>query len=84
MIAAFPDDDGTVPTNVVEFPTVHPETEYIVDYAALLGPIVLDYVNVFYDIANREKPLRHHIILHARLPLPSEPIHTLLRMFPYA
>ncbi|KAK4889407.1 hypothetical protein LTR27_011751 [Elasticomyces elasticus] len=44
MFAALPREGGSLPATLFEFPTLRPATDYIVDYDALFGPTVYDYV----------------------------------------
>ncbi|KAK4956667.1 hypothetical protein LTR10_006194 [Elasticomyces elasticus] len=44
MFAALPREDGSLPATLFEFPTLRPASDYIVDYDALFGPTVYDYV----------------------------------------
>ncbi|KAH8596190.1 alpha-L-rhamnosidase [Bisporella sp. PMI_857] len=50
MFAALPREDGTLPACVFERPNLAPASDYIVDYDALFGPTVYDYVVASGDI----------------------------------
>jgi alpha-L-rhamnosidase len=43
LFAALPREDGSLPACLFEKPKLTPATDYIVDYDALFGPVVLDY-----------------------------------------
>ncbi|KAL3422640.1 alpha-L-rhamnosidase [Phlyctema vagabunda] len=44
LFAALPREDGSLPACLFEKPKLTPASDYIVDYDALFGPIVYDYV----------------------------------------
>lgn len=50
LFATLPREDGSLPACVFEKPKLAPATDYIVDYDALFGPMVLDYALASGDI----------------------------------
>jgi alpha-L-rhamnosidase len=50
LFAALPREDGSLPACLFEKPKLTPATDYIVDYDALFGPVVLDYTIASGDI----------------------------------
>jgi alpha-L-rhamnosidase len=50
LFAALPREDGSLPACVFEKPKLTPATDYIVDYEALFGPVVLDYALASGDL----------------------------------
>jgi alpha-L-rhamnosidase len=51
LFAALPREDDSLPACLFENPKLTPATDYIVDYDALFGPTVYDYVCASGDIA---------------------------------
>lgn len=51
LFAAVPRDDSSLPAAVYEFPKLRRAPDYIVDYDALFGPTVYDYVLASGDMA---------------------------------
>ncbi|KAH8587957.1 bacterial alpha-L-rhamnosidase domain-containing protein [Bisporella sp. PMI_857] len=50
MFAALPREDGSLPACVFEKPKLAPASDYIIDYDALFGPTVYDYVVASKDL----------------------------------
>ncbi|PVH75607.1 glycoside hydrolase family 78 protein [Cadophora sp. DSE1049] len=50
MFAALPREDGSLPACLFEKPKLAPASDYIVDYDALFGPTVYDYIVASGDL----------------------------------
>lgn len=50
MFAAYAGPDGSIPACIFHRPTMQAGSDFIVDYSALFGPVVLDYAQASGDI----------------------------------